>query len=271
MSSYVITGVSRGLGWEFVTQLSSIPGNTVIGLVRNKAATDKRVSEELPGRANITILEADVTDYDALKKAAADTALITGGSLDYLFGNAAYAPLDDQLCGFDYLGAKPDTLSSEFHRIMETNVLGNIHLYNLFLPLILKGKAKKIISISSGMADTDLTTEFDIENAAIYSASKSALNMIVAKFSAQYKKHGVLFLGICPGLVETGIFESVPPEQLGSLQSLVGKLQAYAPHFKGSDKPPEAIKAVLGVVDKCSVEGGHGGAFLSHFGNKQWL
>jgi hypothetical protein len=35
--------------------------------VRNKAATDKRVAEELSERSNITILEADLTNYDSLK------------------------------------------------------------------------------------------------------------------------------------------------------------------------------------------------------------
>jgi hypothetical protein len=47
--------------------LSSDPNNTVIGLVRNKPATEKRVATELSGRSNITILEGDVTKYDTLK------------------------------------------------------------------------------------------------------------------------------------------------------------------------------------------------------------
>lgn len=53
--------------WEFLNQISSNPDNTVVGIVRNKPPTDKRVKEELKGRSNITILEADLTNYDAVK------------------------------------------------------------------------------------------------------------------------------------------------------------------------------------------------------------
>ena len=36
------------------------------------------------------------------------------------------------------------------------------------------------------------------------SISKRAMNLVMAKFNAQYKKDGVLFLGICPGVVDVG-------------------------------------------------------------------
>lgn len=31
--------------------------------------------------------------------------------------------------------------------------------------------------------------------------------MIIAKYSAQYKKEGVLFLAVCPGMVEVGHYK----------------------------------------------------------------
>lgn len=85
MPSYVVTGVSKGLGvspiekhrdlitdqtlqqWEFLHQLSSDSNNTVVGIVRDKPATERKVSEELEAWPNIHILQADITDYDALK------------------------------------------------------------------------------------------------------------------------------------------------------------------------------------------------------------
>lgn len=90
--------------------------------------------------------------------------------------------------------------------LLQTNVIGQIHLFNLFLPLVLKGKTKKVITITTGVADLDLTNQCGVDVAALYSMSKAAMNIIVAKFSAQYKKDGVLFLGISPGLVEVGHF-----------------------------------------------------------------
>lgn len=45
---------------------------------------------DLKGRSNIHILEADVAKYNDLQNAAAHTANITGGSLDYIIANAAF-------------------------------------------------------------------------------------------------------------------------------------------------------------------------------------
>jgi hypothetical protein len=39
----------------------------VIGLVRRKSATEEKVKGELPDRTKIHIVEADITDYAALK------------------------------------------------------------------------------------------------------------------------------------------------------------------------------------------------------------
>jgi NAD(P)-dependent dehydrogenase (short-subunit alcohol dehydrogenase family) len=49
----------------------------------------------------------------------------------------------------------------------------------------------------------DLVNQFSVSMATPYSVSKAALNMLVAKYSAAYAKHGILFMAISPGLVDT--------------------------------------------------------------------
>lgn len=88
MSSYVISGVSRGIGFELLRQLSENPANSVFGLVRNKAAVEAKVAAEI-GRSNIYIIQADTTDPDALKKAAQVVSEKTNGTLDYIIACAA--------------------------------------------------------------------------------------------------------------------------------------------------------------------------------------
>lgn len=195
--------------YEFLTQYSADPNNTVIGIVRNKATTEKKLAEDpvLQGRSNIHILEADVTDYSALQRTVTETAAITGGSLDYIIANAAFLPLFDGYDPIGKLGEKPEELTKIMRELFETNVIANVHLFNLFLPLVLKGQAKKIIAISSGMSDPVFTNNYDITPGALYAASKAAMNLIVAKFSAQYKADGVLFLALCPGMVDTGLYK----------------------------------------------------------------
>lgn len=73
--------------YEFIRKFAQDQSNTVIGLVRNKATTEERLAKD--GIKNVTIVEADITDFSAQQKAAAETARLTGGSLDYLINNAA--------------------------------------------------------------------------------------------------------------------------------------------------------------------------------------
>lgn len=72
------------------------------------------------------------------------------------------------------------------------------------MPLILKGRAKKVVAISTGFAHLELCAKYNLYNAAPYAISKAALNMLVAEFSAQYAKDGVLIMTISPGVVDTG-------------------------------------------------------------------
>jgi short-subunit dehydrogenase involved in D-alanine esterification of teichoic acids len=51
-----------------------------------------------------------------------------------------------------------DELNSSF----KTNVIGNMHLFSLAMPLVLKGSAKKVIATSSGLADLDLISKYDV-------------------------------------------------------------------------------------------------------------
>ncbi|EXJ90068.1 hypothetical protein A1O3_03136 [Capronia epimyces CBS 606.96] len=270
MSSYFVTGVSRGIGFEFLRQLSSDPAKTVIGLVRNKPATDAKVAAL--NRTNIHILEGDLTDYESLKRAASATSKITGGSLDYLIANAASIPLWSYFDGMGALGSKdPVALEKDLLDAYKTNIIGNVHLFNLFLPLILKGEKKKVIAISSGMADIELITKYDLEIGGPYAVSKAGANAVVAKYSAEYAKDGVLFISICPGVVDTGNSGTLTEEQLQKIGVMMGKFAQYAPNFKGPATPEESVKALISVYEKASVAGGDGGAFVSHFGNKQWL
>ncbi|KAI1207831.1 NAD(P)-binding protein [Annulohypoxylon truncatum] len=272
MPSYLVTGASRGLGFEFIRQLSADPKAIVIGLARDKMATEKKVSAEI-GRSNIHILQGDLIDYESLKKAAEDTSTITGGSLDYLIANAAVLSPFAAYSGLSDLSDDPKALEEDLLFHYKTNVVGNIHLINIFLPLIHKGKAKKVIALTSGHADFDLVRNFKIDMGASYALSKTALNLAIAKYHGELSSEGILFMSISPGVVATGLNDTtkLTEKEKRGFGEMVRKFSEYAPQWKGPITPEESVRHILGVVNNASVERGDGGSFVSHYGNKQWL
>lgn len=82
--------------FEFVKQISEDSNSLVIGLVRDKVTTEKKVAEELGERSNIHILHGDLTSHASLKQAAVDAAKIVGErGVDYLVANGAFLPTFD--------------------------------------------------------------------------------------------------------------------------------------------------------------------------------
>lgn len=185
-------------------------------------------------------------------------------------------------------GAEPEKFEQDLLEALRGNVIGNIHFFNLCMPLVLQGRVKKVISISTGMADADVSAKWEIDDSTSYSISKAALNMAVSKFSAQYAKDGVLFISIAPGVIDTGLANNgksrpgwasdtsltgviATDEQKQKLGVKFGKFQQYNPTFSGPTPIEVAIQQVLSVINKSSVEAGDGGSFVSQHGNKQWL
>jgi len=260
MPSYLITGANRGLGYGFVQYLARDPANTVVGLVRDKAAADKTVAAA--GFKNVTMVQGDVSDLDSLVAARDEVAKVTGGSLDYLINNAAHIDKETEAHALDEY--EPEVLERGLVQSFQVNVVGVIQTINTFLPLVKKGGVKKVILISSGMADPDLVNGGGVFNGAPYSISKAAANMAIAKYNARYKDQGVLFFALSPGVVATWGPDQPEPAALQDLRKL-------APGWPGPLTPLESAEACVKVMHDFSLEKGNGGSFVSHHGNKEWL
>ncbi|EXA32663.1 hypothetical protein FOVG_16167 [Fusarium oxysporum f. sp. pisi HDV247] len=232
MPSYLLTGASRCLGFGFIQVVSINPNNS---LVRNKAATDKKLAEEL-GSPNNGAFEA--------------VSEIAEGSLDYVISNAGLIALWSQWDAVDLLVKDPEQLVK--------------HLQDSF-------NVNKVIAISSGMSDIDFIRQFEIEAAPAYAISTAGTSVLTAKFAARYAKEGVLFMSICPGSVDSGFEGELTEEQKEKVTKLGSKFVNYAPRFRGPSTPVDSVKAVLKVINEAFFEKGSSGALVSMFGNKQWM
>ena len=107
------------------------------------------------------------------------------------------------MLNFPFSDADIQDLEEDFLESFKVNALGLVNVVHAFLPLVRKGSVKKVVNLSTGMADLDLIHKVDLASAAPYVASKAASNTIVAKYAAALKEEGILFLSMSPGYVST--------------------------------------------------------------------
>ncbi|KAJ7837387.1 hypothetical protein B0H14DRAFT_2362438 [Mycena olivaceomarginata] len=270
MSSYVITGASRGIGLEFVRQLSANSENKVFALVRNKATATKLKNL---ARNNITILEADVTDGKALQVCQPEVSKATDNKLDYLINNAGspiVGPASPRV-KITYISTQfspsPEAVEKDLVENFKSNAVSVVHSTNAFLPLLKNGSTKRVLTLGSGLGDLDLTLKWGTTSRAGYSIAKAALNLVVAKYAAQYKAEGFVFLCISPGVVDTST--DATSERTVAENTSLFKAIATIPNFNGPITPEESVRLQLELLNRWTVE--ETGAFVSQHGNKEWI
>lgn len=262
--------------------MSKDVSNIVIGLVRTPAPVEARLAKE--NLKNVHLLTADLGDRGSLIAAAVAATPLLPNGLDVLIINGMYTTSHMMLLTASQLADKPEELHKDMHTSLDVNVLGVMYSINAFLPLIKKGTQKKIVAISSGMADIDVVIAGPgIPFQVTYTMMKAALNMIVAKYAAELKSEDIKLLALSPGVVNT--FEDEPgefakpfvsgskselttttvPEAISTMWvELAQILPGFVPFM-----PIESVEAQKKIIDGLTIE--DSGKFLSHLGNKQWM
>jgi len=88
-------------------------------------------------------------------------------------------------------------------QVLTANVIGVDVLTQVLLPLLLKSKAPRLISITSGLGsiamNLDPKSPFYQVPAYMYRTSKAAVNMIMTGWYKKLSGQGVKVLAVCPG------------------------------------------------------------------------
>lgn len=188
MKNIVITGTSRGIGFELV-KLFSKAGHNVLALSRNS----KPVSAL--NLNNVTALEFDIADQSEIVKLG--SYLQTNmQAVDILINNAGY------------LVNKPfaEITSEEFKHCYDINILGPASLIRTVLPFMPRNA--HVVSISS-MGGVQGSVKFPGLSA--YSSSKGAIITLTELLAEEYKETGPSFNVLALGSVQTEMLEEAFP------------------------------------------------------------
>jgi len=181
----VVTGGGRGIGRVIATTLAA-EGSAVALLGRTGAPLDETVAAIEAGGGRAAAFAVDVTDADAVSRAAAG-AEATLGPISLLVNNA----------GIGAGGAVAASDPTEWWRVMEVNVLGPYLLSRAVLPGMLERGAGRIVNMGSnvGVRPSPMLTS--------YSVSKAALLRLTDSLAAEVGPSGVQVFAISPGWVWT--------------------------------------------------------------------
>lgn len=190
--TYLITGANRGLGLEFVQQITSASrDNTVIACVRSlQGEIDALKSLASSNDAKIHIVECDTSSVASIKKAGTEiTKLLSGQQLNYLLNNAGINSVSSQTA----LTMSP----SDLHAHIDTNVIGPSELFKALYESL--GAGSVVLNMSSGLGSVGK----GIVKCATYAVSKAALNMLTAHQADALKEKKAVAIVMAPGWVKT--------------------------------------------------------------------
>lgn len=184
MPTCLITGANRGIGLEFVHQLSK--DYDIIATARHPS----NAGELLATGARVEAL--DVANESSVSDLA---ARLSGESIDLLINNAGV--FTDRQDGFDSI------TSEQFETSFRVNAVGPLLVTRALLANIERGARKLVVNITSQMGSCKLATDGGAGGHFAYRSSKAALNMQTVLMAGALKDRGISVVGFHPGWVQT--------------------------------------------------------------------
>jgi NAD(P)-dependent dehydrogenase (short-subunit alcohol dehydrogenase family) len=183
-----ITGAARGLGAEIARQAHARGANVV--LVGRRLDSVQVLAAEL-GEGTLA-LEADVSDFAALQRAA-DEAVAHFGGIDVVVANAGIAPPSDSVLTID-----PEA----FERTVDIDLLGQWRTVRAVLPTIVR-RSGHVVVISS------IYAFFNGALNASYAASKAGIEQLVRALRVELAHHGATAGVAYLGFIDTDLAADV--------------------------------------------------------------
>lgn len=229
----VITGAGRGIG-KAAVQVFAQQGAKVVAC--SVSQTCVRVAEELRERGYDVIgVPCDVSDKAQLEMLV-KTTLDTYGKVDILVNNAGITR-DAQMVKMS---------EEDWDLVLNTNLKGTFLLTQMIAPYMIEQGYGRVINITSGAGQRG---NFGQAN---YSASKGGLISLTKTMAIELGKKGITVNAVSPGVVDTDILSTVPPEARKRMEDKIflrriGKPEeiAWAIAFLASDKASFITGAVL--------------------------
>ena len=199
MKNILITGCSRGIGFETVKRFTNTLDVNIFAISRNLKGLKKLKKEcnQINKKANIHIISADLSEFSLVNNIISDLKAQLNGKLDGIIHNAGYL------------------IKKDFNKLSFKDLNDSFNI-NCFAPFILTQKlipffSKNIhvVSISS-MGGVQNSQKFP--GLSLYSTSKGTLITLTQCLAEEYKNTGFKFNCLALGAVQTEMLNKAFPD-----------------------------------------------------------
>ena len=187
MKNIIITGTSRGIGYELALQFANARHNVL--------AISRKMPQTLIENKNITCLSVDLSIEEDLQQVE-NFISHSWKNVDIIIHNAGSLLL------------KPfgEITSQEFENIYKVNVFGVANLTRICLPYLQKGSHVVTISSMGGIQGS-----MKFAGLAAYSSSKGAVITLSELLAEEYKERSISFNVLALGSVNTEMLQEAFP------------------------------------------------------------
>ncbi|EIM87461.1 NAD-P-binding protein [Stereum hirsutum FP-91666 SS1] len=199
--SVFITGASKGIGRRIAISFAQSGASKIV--IGARSSLDSLESDILDAASKaghpapqIVKIQLDILDKESVKRAAHEVGNALGeGGLDILVNNAGWME-EYKLIG--------ETDVDEWWYTWEVNIRGLFLVTNMFLPLVLKGKEKTIVNLTS------IGAHLTMPGGSSYQSSKLAVLRLTEFMNVDHGHEGLLAYAIHPGGVATDMGLRMP-------------------------------------------------------------
>lgn len=234
--SAIITGGASGMGAATARMLSKAGAKVTLFDINLDAVT--AVAKEIGALA----IACDVTNESSVKAAIEKMNQVNGPAR--ICVNCAGVVKGKRMVGKE--GAMP---LEEFRQVIDINLIGTFNVMSQVaanmtsLEPMGESLERGIIINTASVA----AFEGQIGQAA-YSASKGGIVSLTLPAARELAQFGIRVMTIAPGLVDTPMFEKIPPEARESLANMV-------PFPKRLARPEEFAKLAMHIVENTMLNG----------------
>ena len=220
MESILVTGASRGIGFEFIRQHDE-QGWRVFATCRDPSSADRlrAIAEGSEGRVSLHAL--DVTNHPQIEALAEE---LGHEAIDILVNKRGFgwAPPHYETFG--------NTKYECWAAVMQTNLLGVMKVSETFVEHVASSNRKIISALSAGMASVTNTESGDTH---IYRTSKAGVNMLVKVMAEYLRDRGTITVALSPGWVNTEMGTAATVMVDDSIRAMRGILDRLTPAESG--------------------------------------